>query len=209
MSPVGESSRIVLKGSREGGEEPSVELLDYVLKPLREDEEFILYRGHARHAQPASVLLLAPASTHPTPQTLKKIEHEYSFRSELDPTWAVRPVALFHYEGRPALVLESPGGEPLDRLIQGPMEMGQFLRIAIGLATALGQLHQRELIHKDVKPSNILADSATGHVWLMGFAIASRLPRERQSPEPPEFIAGSLPYMAPEQSGRMNRSTDS
>ena len=89
------------------------------------------------------------------------------------------------------------------------MEMGQFLRIAIGLATALGQLHQRELIHKDVKPSNILVDSATGQVWLMGFGIASRLPRERQSPEPPEFIAGTLPYMAPEQTGRMNRSIDS
>jgi serine/threonine protein kinase len=209
MSPFGENSRIVLKGSCEGGEEPSVELSDYVLELLREDEEFILDRGHPRHADGAPVLLLAPASTHPAPQTLKKIEHEYSFRSELDPTWAVRPVALSHYEGRPALVLESPGGEPLDRLIQGPMEMGQFLRIAIGLATALGQLHQRELIHKDVKPSNILADSATGQVWLMGFAIASRLPRERQSPEPPEFIAGSLPYMAPEQTGRMNRSTDS
>src|SRR3954464_3962093 len=98
MSPVGESSRIVLKGSREGGEDPSVELLDYLLKPLREDEEFILYRGHARHAS-ASILLLAPASTPPTPQTLKKIEHEYSFRSELDPTWAVWPVALSPYEG--------------------------------------------------------------------------------------------------------------
>jgi PAS domain S-box-containing protein len=209
MSPVGESSRIVLKGSPEGGEEPSVELSDYVLELLREDEEFILDRGHPRHADGPPVLLLAPASTHPAPQTLRKIEHEYSFRSELDPTWAVRAVAVSNYEGRPALVLESPGGEPLDGLIQGPMEIGQFLRIAIGLATALGQLHQRELIHKDVKPSNILADSATGQVWLMGFAIASRLPRERQSPEPPEFIAGSLPYMAPEQTGRMNRSTDS
>src|SRR3954454_6496580 len=209
MSPVGESSRNVLKGSREGGEEPSVELLDYALEPLREDEEFILYRGHARHAEPQSVLVLAPASIHPPPETLKKIEHEYSFRSELDPTWAVWPVALSPYEGRPVLVLQDPGGEPLDRLIQGPMEMGQFLRLAIGLASALGQLHQRELIHKDVKPSNILAESAIGQVWLMGFGIASRLPRERQGLEPSEFIAGSLPYMAPEQTGRMNRSTDS
>ena len=158
----------------------------------------------------ASVLLLAPASTHPAPQTLKKIEHEYSFRSELDPTWAVRPVALSHYEGRPALVLEDPGGEPLDRLIQGPMEMAQFLRIAIGLATALGQLHQRGLIHKDVKPANILVElrdwSGLAHgLW----RLLRALPRERQSPEPPEFIAGTLAYMAPEQTGRMNRSIDS
>ena len=74
---------------------------------------------------------------------------------------------------------------------------------------ALSHLHKRELIHKDVKPGNVLVDFATGHAWLMGFGIASRLLRERQSPEPPEFIAGTLPYMAPEQTGRMNRSIDS
>ncbi len=81
--------------------------------------------------------------------------------------------------------------------------------MAIGLAVALGRLHERGLIHKDVKPANVLVNSATGQVWLMGFGIASRLPREHQSPEPPEFIAGTLPYMAPEQTGRMNRSIDS
>ena len=106
-------------------------------------------------------------------------------------------------------MLEDPGGEPLDRLLPGPMEMTQFLRFAIGLATALGRLHERELIHKDIKPANVLVNSATGQVWLTGFGIASRLPRERQSPEPPEFIAGTLAYMAPEQTGRMNRSIDS
>src|SRR5262245_735277 len=198
-----------MKGSCDGGGESSAELSDYVLEVLREDEEFILYRGHPRHAEAASILLLAPASARPAPETLKKLEREYSFRSELDPTWAVRPLALSQYEGRSVLVLENPGGQPLNRLIQGPMELRQFLGFAIGLATALSQLHKRELNHKDVKPSNILVDSATGQVWVTGFGIASRLPRERQSPEPPEFIAGSLPYMAPEQTGRMNRSIDS
>ena len=79
------------------------------------------------------------------------------------------------------------------------------MRLAISLATAIGHVHQRGMIHKDIKPANVLVDSATGKVWLMGFGIASRLPRERQSPEPPEFIAGTLAYMAPEQTGRMNR----
>src|SRR5260370_26683532 len=89
------------------------------------------------------------------------------------------------------------------------MEMAQFLQVAGGLARALGGLHERKLIHKDVKPTNVLVNSATGEVRTMGFGIASRLRREHQPPEPPEFIAGTLPYMAPEQTGRMNRSIDS
>jgi len=58
-------------------------------------------------------------------------------------------------------------------------------------------MHAQGIIHKDIKPANLLVDTATGGVWLMGFGIASRLRRERQAPEPPEMIAGSLPYMAP------------
>ena len=185
-------------------------LSEYVLEPLRKDEEFVLYRGqHRNQVDAPSVLLLAPASTRPAPESLKRMEHEYSLRAELDRSWAVRPLALSQLNGQTMLVLENPGGEPLDRLIQGPMEMTQFLRFAVGLATALSRLHKRGLIHKDIKPSNVLVNSATGEVWLMGFGIASRLPREHQWPEPPEFIAGTLPYMAPEQTGRMNRSIDS
>ena len=88
------------------------------------------------------------------------------------------------------------------------METAEFLRVAVGLAMAIGGLHRRRLIHKDVKPANVLIVPATGKVWLTGFGIASRLPRERQAPEPPETIAGTLAYMAPEQTGRMNRSID-
>jgi serine/threonine protein kinase len=107
------------------------------------------------------------------------------------------------------LVVQYVGGEPLDRLMGPPMEIGQFLRLAVALSAALGKLHGHGLIHKDIKPANVLVHSATGHVWLTGFGIASRLLRERQSPEPPEFIAGTLAYMAPEQTGRVNRSIDS
>jgi serine/threonine protein kinase len=178
-----------------------VELSQYVLEPLRTDDAFILSRGRhpSRDATPPSVLVLAPASSRPAPESLERIRHEYSIRAALDAAWAVRPLALSLHNGQTMLVLENPGGEPLDRLIDGPMEMSQFLRVAVELATALGRLHERGLIHKDVKPPNVLVNAATGRVWLMGFGIASRLPRERQSPEPPEFIAGTLPYMAPEQ----------
>ena len=70
-------------------------------------------------------------------------------------------------------------------------------------------MHERGLIHKDIKPANVLVDMARGGAWLTGFGIASRLPREHRAPEPPEVITGTLAYMAPEQTGRMNRSIDS
>jgi serine/threonine protein kinase len=79
-----------------------------------------------------------------------------------------------------------------------PLELGQFLKVAIGLATALRQAHRHGLIHKDIRPANVLVD-ASGKVCLTGFGIASRLLRERQTPVPPEIIAGTLAYMAPEQ----------
>jgi serine/threonine protein kinase len=124
--------------------------------------------------------------------------------SSLDADWAARPIALTHYNDRMALVLEDPGGTPLDRLLGRPLDVSHFLRIAIPLAGALRHVHERGLIHKDIKPANILVESASSGVWLTGFGIASRLPRERQAPAPPEVIAGTLPYMAPEQTGRMN-----
>ena len=89
------------------------------------------------------------------------------------------------------------------------MDTGRFLRLAIGVVAALGSAHQRGLVHKDVKPANILVNCRDGRARLTGFGIASRLPRERQAPEPPEVIAGTLAYMAPEQTGRMNRSINS
>ena len=198
-----------------------IELSRYAFETLREDEEFALCRGRRDQGEPATILSIAPVSEHPVPAILERLEHQYSLRDELDSGWAARPFALVRREGRPLLILQDPGGEPLDRLLGParnasrsdagwqPMETTRFLRLACGLAVALGKLHQQGLIHKDIKPANILVDSARGAVWLTGFGIASRLPRERQSAEPPETIAGTLAYMAPEQTGRMNRSIDS
>src|SRR5271165_566931 len=185
-----------------------VELSRYELETLREDGEFVLYRSRGKGDLPAG-LVLAPVLEHPTIGSLKRLEHEYGLKADLDAAWAARPVALSSQHDRMALLLEDPGGEPLDRLLGQPLEVSAFLRIAIPLASALRQVHGRRLIHKDIKPANILVDIATGGVRLTGFGIASRLPRERQAPETPEVIAGTLAYMAPEQTGRMNRSIDS
>src|SRR5262249_39317775 len=188
-----------------------MELSAYLLETLCGDGEFILHRGQhpsRMDGVPPSILVVAPVGEHPVPGSLRRLEHEYALRAELDSGWAVRPLALAQHQGHTMLVLEDPGGEPLDRLLGQAMEVGWFLRLAIGIALALSKVHQRGLIHKDLKPANVLVHRATGRVWLTGFGIASRLPRERQAPGPPEVIAGTLAYMAPEQTGRMNRSID-
>ena len=86
-------------------------------------------------------------------------------------------------------MLEDPSGTPADRLLGRPLDVSHFLRIAIPLAGALRHVHEHGLIHRDIKPADILVDAASGGVWLTGFGIASRLPRERQAPASPEVIA--------------------
>jgi PAS domain S-box-containing protein len=176
------------------------------VETLWEDEEFVLSRGMWAGGP---FLAVAPSSEQPSPGSLARLQHAYSLRDELDSAWAARPARLEPRGGRLTLLSEDPGGELLSRLVGQPWEITSFLRVAVGLATALGRLHERGLTHKDIKPANILVDVATGAAWLTGFGIASRLPRERQAPGPPEVIAGTLAYMAPEQTGRMNRSIDS
>ncbi|MDB5956378.1 serine/threonine-protein kinase PknK [Ramlibacter sp.] len=179
----------------------------HALEMLRKDDEFALYRG-GLPGYPFPVLMLIAVAQQPAPQSLKRLQHEYSLAAELEPAWAAQPLALTRREARTMLVLTDAGGEPLGRFIGTPMELRQFLSIAIGLSAALGRIHQKGLVHKDIKPANVLVDVASGKVWFTGFGIASRLPHESQAPAPPEVIAGTLAYMAPEQTGRMNRSID-
>jgi PAS domain S-box-containing protein len=150
-----------------------------------------------------------PTADYPPPGYIDRLTHEYGLREYLQHEWAVRPLELVREHGRTVLLLEPRGGLPLDRIMGEPMETGRFLRLAIAISMAVHRMHELGLVHRDIKPVNILVEPGTLQVWLTGFGIASRLPRERQSPEPPELIAGTLAYMAPEQTGRMNRSIDS
>jgi PAS domain S-box-containing protein len=180
------------------------------LQILWDDGERILCRGRRQDEDgDLDVLQVSPAAEHPLPASIDRLTHEIDLKDELDGAWAVRPLELVRERGRPLLVLDDPGGEPLARLLGAPMEIGSFLRLAVGIAAALGRLHQRGLVHKDLKPAHIMVNCGDGQTRLTGFGLVSRLPRERQAPEPPETIAGTLAYMAPEQTGRMNRSTDS
>jgi PAS domain S-box-containing protein len=171
---------------------------------LGHDGELAIYRGFAGDA--TSFLMLAPLDEHPAPATLARLEREYALRTELDPAWAVQPRALVHEAGRLTLLLDDPGGELLESRLGAALDVVTTLAFAIPLAVALGQVHACGLIHKDLLPAHVLV--AGEQVRLLGFGRASRLPFEHHVLEPSDIIAGSLPYLAPEQTGRMNRSVD-
>jgi serine/threonine protein kinase len=185
-----------------------IELSTYVFETLREGGEFVLSRGR-RKGDGSRLLVLESVSEHPSVRSLKELEHEYSIREELDTDWAAQPIALQRRYGRRMLLLEDPGGEPLNNRLGRPLELIEFLRLAIAITGTLGKLHAAVLIHNNIEPANILAEAATGQVSLTGFGICLASHSPRQVPEPLDVIAGTLPYMAPEQTGRMNRSIDS
>ena len=111
------------------------------LRVMWEDGERVFCRGWRRgvREQQRAVLIVAPAGERPSPASLDRLAHEYELKDELDGAWAARPSELVHEGGRTMLVLEDSGGEPLARLLGAPMEVGGFLRLAIGIAGGLGQ----------------------------------------------------------------------
>ncbi len=108
----------------------------YVLELLRESEDFTLYRGR-QHGNPSPVLAISLSAEQPSPHSLRRLEHEYSLAAALDSAWAAKPLALTRHEGRTILLLNDPGGEPLDAILERdhgqPLELTRFLRIAISL----------------------------------------------------------------------------
>src|SRR5713101_8984774 len=120
---------------------------DSSLQVLWEDGERVFCRRES-HADGyrAAVLAVLPAAEHPTPATLDRLAREYGLKEELDGAWAVRPLELIREGCRTMLVLEDPGGEPLERLLGVPFEMDLFLRLAIDISVAVGRLHRRGLL---------------------------------------------------------------
>ncbi|HTJ58900.1 MAG TPA: AAA family ATPase [Devosiaceae bacterium] len=177
---------------------------------LWEDGERALCRAWRNGAYDGgnSSLVVLLTAEHPSALALDRLAHEFGLKDELKSEWAVRPIELVRESGRTFLVLEDPGGEPLEGLLGAPREIGASLRLAVDMAAALGRLHEGGLVHRDIKPAHIVVNCPDGLVRFTGFGLASRLPRERRAPAPPETIAGTLAYMAPEQTGRMNRSVD-
>ena len=179
-------------------------LLEFRVEPLWEDSEFCLYRLRGA-SEEERVLCLLPVSPRPAPRTVGRLQQEMSLAPLLEPDWAARPQALVTVRERPALLLEDQGRQPMR--LEGPLELVTLLQLGLELTKALGGVHGAGLLHKDIKPTHVLVDEQNT-VRLTGFGVAAELRRERHQADPPEDLAGTLAYMAPEQTGRMNRSID-
>lgn len=185
-----------------------IDLSAYSIERLSDDGEFMIRRAiPPGNGQP--LLLTSVMAEVPAADSLDRMRAAYALRGRFSGETCVAVLDLIEHEGRLTLVQEDPGGMPLESLIDGPMELTRFLRIAVRFAAALGDFHGRGFIHRDIRPAYVFADAEEDGVRIGGFGLSLQAPRQRQTPEPPEVIAGTLAYMAPEQTGRMNRSVDS
>ncbi|WP_437855131.1 sensor histidine kinase [Sorangium sp. So ce363] len=178
-----------------------------IVEVLSEGSDTLLCRG-VREDDGLPVVLKVLRRDHASPRAVERLRHEYEIARALDTTAVVKPYALDLLGGQPALVLEDFGGVSLDRLLEGPMPLERFFPLAVRLVEALAGLHRYGVVHKDIKPQNVLVHPITGEVKITDLGIASRIPRELQHLEHIGLIEGTLAYMAPEQTGRMNRWID-
>jgi predicted ATPase/signal transduction histidine kinase/tRNA A-37 threonylcarbamoyl transferase component Bud32 len=178
-----------------------------VVETLHRGGGSVLYRA-IRQADRCPVIIKTLDPRRSRRDESDHLKEEYELGRTLDIASIVKPLAFTTYEGEPALVMEDFGGESLDHALGAPMEVTQFLRLALRIAAALAQLHDHEVMHKDIKPENILVNPVTQEVKITDLGIASRLPREHQTHQRARRIEGSLPFMSPEQTGRVNRAID-
>ncbi|PZM08300.1 AAA family ATPase [Rhizobium tubonense] len=176
----------------------------YQRQLLQEDGRFVLYRGISGDGDD-SVLIKALVSTEPSNRGLQRLEREMLLTDRLEPDWAAKPIALERREGQTYLVLTDGGGMPLSNSGENALDTGIVLSVAVNAATALSKAHARSVIHKDIRPANVLADTS-GMVWLTGFGLEGDDGEASGGYQRGEL--NSLPYIAPEQTGRIKRSVD-
>ncbi|QDL95978.1 AAA family ATPase [Rhodopseudomonas palustris] len=166
--------------------------------------DFGVYRVQEDRSPPR--LLLIAEADEPCP--LERAKRELALTRDLDPAIVVRPRALVSAQGRPALLIDDHGARPLSESLAEPLAVPKLLRRAIGMAHALGHIHERGLVHRHLRPDTVWVDDSD-RVWLTGLGGASRSRRERRELALHEAPSGSPIYLSPEQTGRVNRSVDS
>ncbi|MBD2385305.1 trifunctional serine/threonine-protein kinase/ATP-binding protein/sensor histidine kinase [Cylindrospermum sp. FACHB-282] len=179
-----------------------------LLETIHSGSKTVIYRGR-RETDNASVVIKTHLCEYPPLEDVARLRHEYQIIKPLRIPGIVKPYELKNYQHGLALVLEYVPGCLLKELIATQATtLITFLKVAINLAHTLGELHAQKIIHKDIKPHNILIDPDSGEVKLIDFSISSRLDQENPTLSNPNLLEGTLAYMSPEQTGRMNRVCD-
>lgn len=183
-----------------------MDLSRYQLNLLREDTLSALYRGVPQDGG-ASVLLVTATSPDTVNECRQRSERALSLVDRFDGKWAAVPISIERVDGREFFVLQDGGGNPLTGELGKPFDIERFLAIATSAAAAVKQVHERGLIHRDLRPDRLLADDC-GHVRLWAFGKAGPQTTLCELPAIPQAMLDSLPYVSPEQTGRMKRPVD-
>ena len=179
-----------------------------ILEEIYESDMSLVYRG-LRSQDAQTVILKILKKEYPTPEEIARFKLEYEIARNLNLEGVVRPYGLERYKNSLILILEDFGGKSLKILIADRIfSLEEFLKIAIQITDILGQIHQQNIMHKDINPSNIVFNPATGQLKIIDFGISTVLSRENQTLQNPNILEGTLAYMSPEQTGRMNRAMD-
>ncbi len=184
-------------------------ILDYaVIEKINDTKSSLVYRGQ-KDGDEKTIIIKVLKVKSPTPSEIARFKHEYDIIKNIDFHGVVKNYDFLEYEEGFALVLEDFNGISLTEAIKKePFNIESFLKTGIKLSEALGALHKQNIIHKDIKPQNIVINQKSGQVKITDFGIAAVLTHENDEIFNPEVIAGTLAYMSPEQTGRMNREVD-
>ncbi|MHC5936269.1 trifunctional serine/threonine-protein kinase/ATP-binding protein/sensor histidine kinase [Nostoc sp.] len=186
-----------------------VKLAGYqITEQLYSGSRTLVYRAVRESDQQAVVIKLLKRE-YPSFSELVQFRNQYALAKNLNIPGIIKPYSLEPYQNGYALVMEDFGGISLRQFTQGqPLTLEQFLTIVLQLTDTLHLLHQQRVIHKDIKPANILIHPDTKLLKLIDFSISSLLPRETTEIQNPNVLEGTLAYLSPEQTGRMNRGVD-
>ncbi len=175
---------------------------------IYESSRTAVYRAQTEHdGCPVVLKMLQPGQN--SPEVHGRFRQEYHLTTALTGSGVIRALALLERDGLLAMALEDFGGQSLPHWLNGGgLDVSAFLPLAIQASDALAAIHQQNLIHKDINPANIVWNRDTAVLKIIDFGLASTLPRENPELRSPNVLEGTLAYISPEQTGRMNRAMD-